>query len=148
MDAWFYGQLDTIFVNSGAILAELDRTRDRSRVVKILPPGLDTRLFTPGRSDPDFGNNSAATPEACVFCSSGLLKEKGLDILVQAFRNLQRDNVPVELSIVGHGPYSTALADIMPEACYTGYLNGTELAKAVDAVGDQQRPAGRRCRRR
>jgi len=36
----------------------------------------------------------------------------------------------VQLSIVGHGPYSAALAEMMPEACFTGYLNGTELAKA------------------
>jgi glycosyltransferase involved in cell wall biosynthesis len=57
-------------------------------------------------------------------------KEKDLDILVQAFRTLRQENVPVELSVVGHGPYSAALAEIMPEACYTGYLNGTELARA------------------
>jgi len=36
----------------------------------------------------------------------------------------------VQLSVVGHGPYSGALAEIMPEACYTGYLSGTDLARA------------------
>ena len=57
-------------------------------------------------------------------------KEKDLDILVHAFRNLRREGVPVQLSIVGYGPYSAALAEMMPEACFTGYLNGTELARA------------------
>jgi len=57
-------------------------------------------------------------------------KEKDLDVLVQAFRNLREEHLPVQLSIVGHGPYSSALAEIMPEACYTGYLNGTDLARA------------------
>ena len=36
----------------------------------------------------------------------------------------------MQLSIVGHGPFSKELAAMVPEACYTGYLNGTELAKA------------------
>src|SRR6185437_4644520 len=45
-------------------------------------------------------------------------------------RNLREDNVPVQLSIVGYGPYSASLAKLMPEACYTGYLSGTELARA------------------
>ena len=53
-----------------------------------------------------------------------------MDVLVQAFQKLREENAPVQLSIVGHGPYSSALAELLPEACYTGYLSGDELAKA------------------
>jgi glycosyltransferase involved in cell wall biosynthesis len=128
---WFYGQLDTIFVNSEQYRQSwIDRGIDPARL-KILPRGLDTRLFTPGRSEPDFWKQFGSDGAGVRLLFVGRVsKEKDLDILVQAFRKLQQDKVPVQLSIVGHGPYSDALAKIMPEACYTGYLNGTELARA------------------
>ena len=128
---WFYGQLDTIFVNSEQYRQSwIERGIDPGKI-KILPRGLDTRLFTPGRSEPDFWKQFGSNGRGVRLLFVGRVsKEKDLDILVQAFRNLRQDNVPVELSIVGHGPYSTALAKILPEACYTGYLKGTELAKA------------------
>jgi glycosyltransferase involved in cell wall biosynthesis len=128
---WFYGQLDTIFVNSEQYRQSwIDRGIDPGRL-KILPRGLDTRLFTPGRSEPDFWKQFGSDGAGVRLLFVGRVsKEKDLDILVQSFRKLQQDKVPVQLSIVGHGPYSDALAKIMPEACYTGYLNGTELARA------------------
>src|ERR1700740_1630811 len=51
---WFYGQLDTVFVNSeeyrqGWIKRGLDPTK-----LKIFPRGLDTEFFRPGRRDPIF----------------------------------------------------------------------------------------------
>jgi glycosyltransferase involved in cell wall biosynthesis len=57
-------------------------------------------------------------------------KEKDLDVLVQSFRQLREEKAPVQLSIVGHGPFSKELAKLLPDACYTGYLAGTDLAKA------------------
>lgn len=128
---WFYGQLDTIFVNSEQYRQSwIDRGIDAAKI-KILPRGLDTHLFTPGRSEPDFWKQFGSDGDGVRLLFVGRVsKEKDLDILVQAFRNLRQDNVPVQLSVVGHGPFSKELAEILPEACYTGYLTGTELAKA------------------
>ncbi len=128
---WFYGQLDTIFVNSEQYRQSwIDRGIEPGKL-KILPRGLDTNLFTPGRSDPDFWKQFGSDGDGVRLLFVGRVsKEKDLDILVQAFRKLKAEKVPVQLSIVGHGPYSDTLAKILPEACYTGYLNGTELAKA------------------
>jgi glycosyltransferase involved in cell wall biosynthesis len=128
---WFYGQLDTIFVNSEQYRRSwIERGIDAAKL-KILPRGLDTALFTPGRSEPDFWKQFGSNGSGVRLLFVGRVsKEKDLDVLVQAFRNLRQENVPVQLSIVGHGPYSAALAELMPEACYTGYLSGTDLAKA------------------
>src|SRR6476469_8406960 len=113
---WFYGQLDTIFVNSEQYRQSwIERGIDSGKL-KILPRGLDTRLFTPGRSEPDFWKQFGSNGRGVRLLFVGRVsKEKDLDILVQAFRNLRQDNVPVELSVVGHGPYSAALAKILPE---------------------------------
>ncbi|MEO8440085.1 MAG: glycosyltransferase [Spartobacteria bacterium] len=128
---WFYGQLDVIFVNSEQYRESWIARGIEPAKLRILPRGLDTQLFTPGRSEPGFWKQFGSNGDGVRLLFVGRVsKEKDLDTLVQAFRNLRRENVPVELSIVGHGPYSAALSQIMPEACYTGYLGGTELAKA------------------
>ena len=128
---WFYGQLDTIFVNSEQYRQSwIDRGVDAAKL-RILPRGLDTALFTPGRNEPGFWKQFGSDGAGLRLLFVGRVsKEKDLDMLVQAFRNLRQEGVPVQLSIVGHGPYSAALAEMMPEACFTGYLNGTELARA------------------
>ncbi len=128
---WFYGQLDTIFVNSEQYRQSwIDRGIDSAKL-KILPRGLDTALFSPARSEPDFWKQFGSDGAGVRLLFVGRVsKEKDLDILVQAFHNLRQENLPVQLSIVGHGPYSAALAKMMPEACYTGYLSGTDLARA------------------
>ena len=57
-------------------------------------------------------------------------REKDLDLLADAYRRLRKEGLPVRLFVVGHGPYSEALAKSLPDAFFTGYLRGTELATA------------------
>jgi glycosyltransferase involved in cell wall biosynthesis len=128
---WFYGRMDTIFINSEQYRQSwIDRGIDPAKL-KILPRGLDTELFTPARSEPAFWSKFGCDGSDVRLLYVGRIsKEKDLDMLVHAFRDLRRDNVPVQLSIVGHGPFSEALAELIPEACFTGYLTGKELATA------------------
>src|SRR5450432_1114549 len=128
---WFYGQLDTIFVNSEQYRQSwIDRGIDPAKI-KILPRGLDTQLFTPTRGAPDFWKQFGQNGSGVRLLYVGRVsKEKDLDVLVQAFRNLRQDKVPVQLSVVGHGPFSNTLAELLPDACFTGYLTGTQLASA------------------
>ena len=57
-------------------------------------------------------------------------REKDLDLLAAAYHRLRDEGLPVQLFIVGHGPYSEAFAKSLPEAFFTGYLAGNELATA------------------
>ena len=59
-------------------------------------------------------------------------KEKDLDILAAAFNQLRDGTEPtaLELIIVGNGPYSQPLAELVPDAIFTGYLAGEDLAAA------------------
>jgi glycosyltransferase involved in cell wall biosynthesis len=57
-------------------------------------------------------------------------KEKDLDVLAQAYRQLCDEGLPIQLYLVGDGPYLQALHKAMPEAIFTGYLRGKELAAA------------------
>jgi glycosyltransferase involved in cell wall biosynthesis len=57
-------------------------------------------------------------------------KEKDLDVLASAYRQLRDARVQVELFIVGDGPYTKTLAEVLPDAVFTGYLAGDDLANA------------------
>jgi glycosyltransferase involved in cell wall biosynthesis len=57
-------------------------------------------------------------------------REKDLDVLADAYRRLREEKIPVQLSVVGHGPYSETLAEALPDVLFTGYLQGKDLAAA------------------
>ncbi len=128
---WFYGQCDTLYVNSEQYRQSwIERGIDAAKI-KILPRGLDTELFTPERGKADFWKQFGGDGEGVRLLYVGRIsKEKDLDVLVQAFRQLRAEKVPVQLSIVGLGPYARALQKQLPDACFTGFLSGEKLASA------------------
>ncbi|HLW35826.1 MAG TPA: glycosyltransferase, partial [Chthoniobacterales bacterium] len=58
---WFYGQLDTVFVNSEEYRQSWIKRGLDPEKLKILPRGLDTELFHPVRRDPAFFEKFGAT---------------------------------------------------------------------------------------
>src|SRR2546430_12850373 len=128
---WFYGQLDTVFVNSEEYRESwIKRGLDPAKL-KIFPRGLDTELFQPARRDPAFFEKfGTCNGEVRLLYVGRISREKDLDLLVTAYRRLRDEGLPVELLVVGHGPYSEALAETLPDAIFTGYLRGKELAAA------------------
>jgi len=128
---WFYGQLDTVFVNSEEYRQGWIRRGFDPAKLKILPRGLDTELFHPARRDSAFFEKfGASNGEVRLLYVGRISKEKDLDLLAAAYRRLRDEGLPVQLFVVGHGPYSEAFAKSLPEAFFTGYLKGTELATA------------------
>jgi len=128
---WFYGQLDTVFVNSEEYRQSWIKHGFDSAKLKILPRGLDTELFHPARREPAFFEKfGARNGEVRLLYVGRISREKDLDILADAYRLLRQEGLPVQLFIVGHGPYSEAFAKSLPEAFFTGYLRGNELATA------------------
>jgi glycosyltransferase involved in cell wall biosynthesis len=128
---WFYGQLDTVFVNSEEYRQSWIKRGFDSAKLKIFPRGLDTELFTPARRDPAFFEKlGAQNGEVRLLYVGRISREKDLDVLADAYRRLRDEGLPVQLFVVGHGPYSEAFAESLPEAFFTGYLTGKELAIA------------------
>src|SRR5438105_2262128 len=128
---WFYGQLDSVFVNSEEYRRSWIVRGFAAEKLKILPRGLDTTLFSPEHRDPafwqKFGEQNGAVH---VLYVGRISKEKDLDLLAAAYRRLRDEGLRVQLFIVGHGPYAEAFAKSLPEAFFTGYLTGSELATA------------------
>jgi glycosyltransferase involved in cell wall biosynthesis len=128
---WLYGQVDTVFVNSEQYRkCWIDRGFAPEKL-KILPRGLDTDLFHPTRRDPAswqrFGVNGSGVRLLYV---GRISREKDLDVLAAAYDKVRAAGQPVQLFLVGHGPYSEALAEALPDAVFLGYLTGEPLATA------------------
>ena len=128
---WFYGQLDTVFVNSDEYRQSWIKRGFDPAKLKILPRGLDTELFHPDRRNSAFFEKFGASNGAIRLLYVGRVsREKDLDLLGEAYRRLRKEGLPVQLIVVGDGPYSEAFAKSLPGAFFTGYLRGRELAAA------------------
>jgi glycosyltransferase involved in cell wall biosynthesis len=128
---WLYGQVDTVFVNSEQYRkCWIDRGFAPEKL-KILPRGLDTDLFNPSRRDLTFWPGSGVNgKEVRLLYVGRISREKDLDVLATAYKKIRHAGQPVKLYLVGHGPYTDALAAALPDAVFLGYLTGEKLAKA------------------
>jgi glycosyltransferase involved in cell wall biosynthesis len=128
---WFYGQLDTVFVNSEEYRDSWIKRGFEPEKLKIFPRGLDTQLFHPTRRNPAFFEKfGAKNGQVRLLYVGRVSREKDLDLLAEAYRRLRAEGLSIQLCIVGHGPYSKEFSESLPEALFTGYLKGEELAGA------------------
>ena len=126
---WFYAQMDTIWVNSESYRQSwIDRGLAPEKL-RILPRGLDTKLYRPELRNAEFWPKRGAAPGSTVLLYVGRIsKEKNLDVIVSAWEKMRGPGLT--LAFVGEGPYSAELRQRMPDAIFTGYLQGEELATA------------------
>lgn len=133
---WFYQQLDLIYVNSEQYRRSwIERGIDGEKI-KILPRGLDTRLFHPSRRDPAFWRERGAKPGDLILLYVGRVSvEKNLDVFAAAHDRVRAAGLPVRAAIVGDGVYTKTLQRLLPDAIFTGYLSGETLARAYASAG-------------
>jgi glycosyltransferase involved in cell wall biosynthesis len=128
---WFYSQLDVIYVNSEdyrKCWIERGIPRDQLR---ILPRGLDSHLFHPSRRAPGFWKaRGLAEGELGMLFVGRISKEKNLDLIVTAIGRLANAQFRVRPLFVGDGPYMSEMKKLLPDAIFTGYLDGEDLACA------------------
>jgi glycosyltransferase involved in cell wall biosynthesis len=128
---WFYSQLDIVYVNSEDYRKCWIERGIPAEKLKILPRGLDTKLFNPTRRNPEFWKSRGLREgEIGMLFVGRISKEKNLDTLVSATRRLAEWQTPVRPLFIGEGPYLPEMKRLLPDAIFTGYLTGDELADA------------------
>ena len=91
---WFYGQLDTVFVNSEEYRQSWIKRGFDPAKLKIFPRGLDTELFHPARRNPAFFEKFGANNGQVRLLYVGRIsREKDLDLLADAYRRLARRGI-------------------------------------------------------
>lgn len=125
----FYAQMDTIWVNSESYRRSwIDRGLDEKKL-RILPRGLDTGLFRASRRHAGFWQKRGAPADATVLLYVGRIsKEKNLTLIADAWKRIATPGLA--LAFVGDGPFLSEMKQRLPDAIFTGYLSGEELASA------------------
>ena len=77
-----------------------------------------------------------------------MIKEKGLDAFADATEELARRGLAHRRLIVGEGPERARLAARLPDAIFTGHLEGADLARAALSLAGAAPAKGRGVRER
>ncbi|MDO9084090.1 MAG: glycosyltransferase [Humidesulfovibrio sp.] len=128
---WFYGQMDAIYAPSKSTARELAAHGINEDKIVVHPRGVDAERFQPGRRNGFFDTLGLARNFKLIYVGR-VSREKGLDVLAEAFRTVHAHRPDIRLVIVGDGPYleeMRAQLDGLP-AVFTGYLRGSDLAEA------------------
>lgn len=121
--------MDKVFVPSAFTGEELAaRGVDKQKIV-LFPRGVDTERFAPTRSNGYFKGQDIENTVKLLYVGR-LSKEKNLDLLADAFKEILASHPGTSLVLTGEGPYSdqlkTRLADV--PHMFTGCLEGETLA--------------------
>jgi len=117
---FFYGQADKVFVPSESFRDSLLENGISAENLELMPRGVDLERFEPKRWD-------LQKPNFDLLYVGRISKEKNLNILAEAFKLLNRDDV--RLKVVGDGPYLKELKDSLRgfKVEFPGYIKGKDL---------------------
>ncbi|MGA8744842.1 MAG: glycosyltransferase [Solirubrobacterales bacterium] len=88
--------------------------------------GVDTSRFDPAKADP-----GAYPGELKVLYAGRLTREKGVELLAEAFLRARASDPRLHLLLAGGGPEEAELrAQLGEQATFLGWLDGEELARA------------------
>ena len=122
----FYGACDVVLSPSPATdqgLLGIGIAEDR---IDRWDRGVDLKRFDPALRTPGLLNG-----ELSVLYAGRLTKEKGVDLLADAFLTARKRDPRLHLSLAGGGPEEQHLRERLGEhATFLGWLHGEELARA------------------
>jgi glycosyltransferase involved in cell wall biosynthesis len=128
--SWFYNSCTHVYVPSQSMIDELMQ-HGFDDDMKIWARGVNTSLFSPEKRDEAWRAKAGFKEDDIVVTFvSRLVWEKELDTYRYAVQQVAANNRNVKALVVGDGPAKTELKRRMPEAHYTGFLEGEELARA------------------
>ncbi len=124
---WIYNQCDYTFAPSTSAVDELKEKGIRN--VGLWQRGVDLKEFSPSFRSPELRRSVAAAELPILLYVGRLVKEKDLHDLVGAALLLKEWGHRFKLVFVGDGPMRHQLQQQLPDAHFTGYLQGRDLAQ-------------------
>ena len=122
----FYGQCAVVLSPSPSADESLSALGIPAEGIGRWDRGVDTVRFDPALREP-----GRLPGELSVLYAGRLTKEKGVDLLAEAFLAARRRDPRLYLVLAGGGPEQDALRSRLgPHATFLGWLEGDELARA------------------
>ncbi|MEI6205168.1 MAG: glycosyltransferase [Desulfuromonadales bacterium] len=129
---WFYGQMEEVMVPSAGTREQLRSRGLPPERMKPLPRWVDTETYSPDMRNPIFWKSRGIGLGGAVLLYVGRVsREKGLEMLADAFRELVDAGSAIVLAIIGDGPYREEMEASLSgyPALFTGYLAGEQLQR-------------------
>ncbi len=126
---WFYRQCGRVLAPTHAVAEQL-RMRRVGGTVGIWGRGVDTVRFAPERRADELRAELLDGGETLLLSVGRLSDEKRLDVLLDAFVQLDVDHGGIRLVIAGDGPARARLEERAPaHVRFLGEVHGEELAR-------------------
>lgn len=130
----FYNRADQV-MTPGRSTADLLREWGVTTPIGTWSRGINHQRFNPGRRSLEWRRAlGIADHELAVGFFGRLVLEKGLDIFAEVAAELRRRAVPHKILAIGEGPARDWFAERVPEAVFTGFQSGDDLARAVASM--------------
>ena len=127
----FYRRCDALVAPAESTAAIL-RAQRMNRDISIWTRGIDRDQFNPGRRSEDFRRQHGFAPADVVISFLGrLVLEKGLEVFADAIDAATARGAALRVLVIGDGPARGWFAERLPDAVFTGALEGPALATAL-----------------
>jgi glycosyltransferase involved in cell wall biosynthesis len=129
---WFYSQMEEVMVPSNGTREQLQSRGLPPERMKPLPRWVDTETYSPDLRNPSFWKSRGIGLGGFVLLYVGRVsREKGLEMLVSAFRGLVDGGAAISLAVIGDGPYREEMEASLAgyPSQFTGYLAGEQLQR-------------------
>ncbi len=126
---WFYGNCRKVFVPSPSMLKWLNKKGFTDNFT-IWARGVNVDLFDPAKRDMKLRKKlGVKDDEKILLFVSRLVWEKDIRTVLDTAKILLKKNPKLKLVIAGDGPIKEEMEREIPEAIFTGFVFGEELAK-------------------
>ncbi|MFH1985118.1 MAG: glycosyltransferase [Pseudomonadota bacterium] len=127
---WFYDQMDVVYAPSESTRREMVEKGIAEDKVRCYPRGIDVARFHPKHRNGVLRDVYGIRENLSFLYVGRVSKEKNLDLLAQAFRDLAARLPDIHLVVAGDGPYLPEMKTLLRglPVTFTGYLSGDALA--------------------
>lgn len=128
--SWFYGKCRQVYVPSES-MAEILVEEKIDANLKIWERGINSEFFNPRKKNAEWRRQQGFEDnDIVVTFVSRLVWEKNLRIFADIVNRLKQKYPNVKAMVVGEGPAREEMMELLPNAVFTGFLKGEELATA------------------
>lgn len=130
---WFSNQSEVVYAPSHSMAAELVEKGVETKRVALYPRGVDVERFHPARRNGYYQKRHNLADDELKFIYVGRVsREKNLDVLTVAFKDVCNTRSGIRLIVVGDGPYLDEMRKELNgfPVTFTGRIMGDDLAAA------------------